>query len=359
VRATFEKLKNKNPLQAGATGLFFASLAPIYSAVVKTRLFLYSSGILKGKKVDSVKTVSIGNITVGGTGKTPVTIMVTKLLLGAGLKPAVVSRGYGRESTDDVQVVSDGKSILARFPIAGDEPLLTASEIKTIPVISSPVRFDGISHAKKKFGIDTVVLDDGFSHLQSHRDLNLLLIDGLNPFGNGWILPAGILREPLSSIKRADAVLITRTNFASEESIDKIKTVVKVYGGETNFFLIDMVMDEVITEEGNRVSSDEFLRGKKVSILSGIATPDQFRQSLITLGADVTASYSFDDHHPFSESEIEEVLGKCGKEVIITTQKDFVRIPQKYQNRFCQLTLKAIAREEEAFRSLLLERLKT
>ncbi len=186
------------PTSKGALGALFVLLSFVFGAAVRLRILLYSTGIIGGKRAYGVRVISIGNLTVGGTGKTPVCMMLARMLPGA----AIVSRGYGRKSREPVQVVSDGRKVLGVYPDAADEALLCAHELKTVPVICAPRRIRGIRAAWAMFGTRTVVLDDAFSHLAVGRDKNILLVDALDPFGGGKLFPAGRLREPLSSAKR-------------------------------------------------------------------------------------------------------------------------------------------------------------
>jgi len=301
-----------------------------------------------------VTVISIGNITVGGAGKTPVAIMTARLLKKAGGNVAVVSRGYGRKSGESVQTVSDGKTILTGFPDGADEALLCAQELAGVPVICSPQRLDGIRAAKEKFNVETVVLDDAFSHLAAARDLNLLLIDAVNPFGNGWLLPAGMLREPLGAIGRADAVLITRANLADPERAESIKQTVREISKNMPVFKVDIKPEKIITPEGEEKDANEYLAGKKVTLVSGIASPHQFEALAGQLGAEVEKHFAFADHHPFTDSDIEKIPDELSANpFLLTTQKDYVRIPETKKSLFHQLAVTASVRERDEFRKLL------
>ena len=216
------------PTSKGLVGFLLIPLSYIYAAGVRLRLLLYSAGFPRPRRVEGVRVISVGNLTAGGTGKTPVTIMLAKMM-GDGV--AVVSRGYGRNSRSPVQIVSDGRRILADYPQAGDEALLCARALKNFPVICAPDRIKGV-RAAKLFGARTVILDDAFSHLSAHRNLDILLMDATDPFGGWRMLPAGMLREPPSSIKRADAVVITRANFVEAAELDRLRIEIAAFAGK-------------------------------------------------------------------------------------------------------------------------------
>ncbi|MBI5178912.1 MAG: tetraacyldisaccharide 4'-kinase [Nitrospinae bacterium] len=340
------------PTSKGILGILLILLSLLYGLAVRARLFLYGAGILPTVKVDGIQVISIGNLSVGGTGKTPVTIRVAKMI---GEKCAVVSRGYGRRSNEPVQVVADGANILADYPSAADEALLCAMELKNVPVICAPRRTDGIRAAKERFGARTVILDDAFSHLAAHRDKNILLVDALDPFGGGHLLPAGKLREPLSSAKRAEAVIITRANHVPPGRLDDIRELIApLLRTGTPVFPCDIAPDGILAPSGERLAAREFLRGKSVRLLSGIASPWQFEESVTELGAKVLSHDRFADHHPYTGGEIAQIASQVREgEPLITTQKDLVRIPKNARGAFHTLAISAKIREAEAFREFL------
>ncbi len=360
MRKLFEKLKTKKPSKVGIQAVGLIPFSYIYKAITAFRLFLYSAGIVPSSSVEGIKVLSIGNITVGGTGKTPTAIMIAKTLLTAGRKVCVVSRGYGRESLEEVQVVSNGEGkILARYPQAADEALLVAGELRAVPVICSAKRVDGIKAGKEKFDCDTAILDDAFSHFSAKRDIDLLLLDASYPFGNGWMIPAGPLREPVEAIKRADAILLTRANLADGAKIEKTKNEIKKITADAKIFLLDILPCEIILPDGERSRAESFFNDvEKIILLSGIASPKQFELTVKNLGGKVKKHFAFPDHYSFSESDAEDIFkdAEAGT-LFLTTQKDFVRIPAPQKVRFHQLTVNAIARDKEGFKSFLAESL--
>ncbi len=339
-------MRRIEPTDRGLTGAFFMPLSWLYGAGVRARLALYGAGLLPSKKVDGIRVVSIGNLTVGGTGKTPVAVMLASMLE----KPAIVSRGYGRASAEPVQLVSDGKGAIAPYPDAADEALVCAAALPRVPVICAPRRVDGIRAVRDAFGAKTAILDDAFSHLAAARDKNILLVDALDPFGGEKMLPAGRLREPLSSARRADAVLITRANMADEQAVARIRRrLAGLLRPDTPVFECTIAAESVITPAGETAAAEKILRGAAVTLASGIARPAQFEETVKRFGATVMRHHIFADHHRFTDAELAAVTGG----MLLTTQKDAARMTQEHRQRFHLLTLQAAVREEAAFAAWL------
>jgi tetraacyldisaccharide 4'-kinase len=296
---------------------------------------LYGIGVrIRLKKIKPGKkmalpgfTVSIGNITAGGTGKTPATCMMAEWALGEGYNAAILSRGYGGRKQAKVTVVSDGRNILTGPEEAGDEPYLLAKRLPGIPVITSKDRYLAGLTAHENFGSSFFILDDGYQHLGLKRDLNLLLLDAGMPFGNGLLLPRGPLREPVSEISRADAIILTRAGSLRER--EEINHDLNNLLQDKPVFLGDHLPDRVIFPFRETGYDMSFLKGKRVAAFAGIARPDSFRDILIKLGAEILYYRSFPDHHPFSYKEI-RILSrereKTGADFLITTEKDWMRI---------------------------------
>ncbi len=184
-------------------------ISGIYFWAIQFRLWAYRWGLFPQRKLDC-RVISVGNLTLGGTGKTPFVIMIAETLRGHGRKPAILSRGYGGRSNKEVNVVCDGRTILMTPDFAGDEPVMIAQRLQNIPVLTGADRYQAGRYAMDNFGVDSLVLDDGFQHLSLQRDFDILLFDHQRPFGNGSLFPAGELREPASSARRADRVCVTR-----------------------------------------------------------------------------------------------------------------------------------------------------
>ncbi len=325
--------------------MLLVPLTHVYGFVVRLRLLLFRAGFPKPRKVAGVRVISVGNLTAGGTGKTPVTIMLAKM---AGDGAAVVSRGYGRTSRERVQLVSSGAKIFEDYPRAADEALVCARALKNAPVICAPKRTDGVLAAATLFGARTAILDDAFSHLSAHRDLDVVLIDATDPFGGGRMLPAGMLREPPSSLGRADAVLITRASLVAPGELDSLREkIASLAGKRTRIFTCDIEPASLVGPDGAEHPLKR-LAGADVRLVSGIGSPEQFAVTLKRLGANVTGHLAFPDHHPYSEKDMRGVVESSrGGELFLTTAKDFVRIPGPFRDRFYVLTVEARVREPD------------
>jgi len=345
----FENLKVNKPWESGISRIFLVPLSFVYEALYNLKLFLFLLGLKKQEKVEGIKIISVGNLTVGGTGKTPFTIWLSRELKKMNKTAAIVSRGYGRKSKEPVQIVSDGNSIIAEFPDAADEALLTAQALKDVPVICSPKRIEGIKRARDVFKTDAVIMDDAFSHIAAGRDLNILLIDAVNPFGTGKLLPAGPLREPISTVRRANIVVITRANMVDKFELRKIENSIRKFITEERLYYADFTPGEIIIPSGERERAEEFLSGKTVYLLSGIGAPKQFEESVTGLKAIVKEHFAYSDHYKFTKEDMEYVFEITGGDPIITTEKDFVRIPAEARGRFHRMTVEVSLRKESLF----------
>jgi tetraacyldisaccharide 4'-kinase len=310
---------------------------------VKARRFLYNVRILRDSTL-GVQVIAIGNLTVGGTGKTPVVEKFARELRDQGRNVAILSRGYRskplpfhewllnkilfREDTTPPRVVSDGKSLLLDSETAGDEPYMLASNLKDVVVLVDKDRVKSGRYAIEKFGCDTLLLDDGFQYWRLRgRRQDIVLIDRQQPFGNERLLPRGTLREPPSHLARASTIFITKSNGESEELRRRITEL------NSTASIIECVHHPLYLEDvftAQRLGLD-FLKGRKVASLSGIAQPESFEQSLVNLGAELVYAKRFADHHRFTQQEILNTINRGKKrqaETIVTTQKDAVRFPK-------------------------------
>jgi tetraacyldisaccharide 4'-kinase len=315
----------------------------IFQVLVIVRRWLYNVRILRDKTL-GVQVIAIGNLTVGGTGKTPVVEKFARELRDAGRNVAILSRGYRskpvplhtkffnkillREDQTPPRIVSDGKSLLLDSNMAGDEPYMLASNLKDVVVLVDKDRVKSGRYAIEKFGCDILLLDDGFQYwdLRGRRH-DVVLIDRQQPFGNEHLLPRGTLREPPAHLARAHTIFITKSdgNTAGlRERIAKFNNTAAI---------IECVHQPLYFEDvfsGERADLN-FLAGKKVASLSGIAQPESFEQSLVKLGSELVYAKRFADHHRFSQQEILNAINRGKKrqaQLIVTTQKDAVRFPK-------------------------------
>lgn len=310
------------PLRAALRGL-----SGLYGAVTRTRTGLYGRGWLHSDSVPC-RVVSIGNITAGGTGKTPVVIMTARMLREAGISVAVVSRGYG-SGVNEARMVSDRDSILLPPAKAGDEPHLVAASLPGVPVAAGVRRFEAARLAWERFRPDIILLDDAFQHLPLRRDADLVTLDSSRPFGNGHLLPRGTLREHPRALGRASAVLFTRyvKDTPSEELerlVHRFRPGLPVFYSRHAPVGVRRIFDEAKTTPGS-------LRGKRIAALSNIADPDSFHRTLESLGAEILWRCVYPDHYRYRTGEPERIgraAREHGAEAVILTAKDERDIPE-------------------------------
>lgn len=348
--------------------LYFLSL--LYGFGVWVRLILYKTGIF-GIKILPCKVISVGNITVGGTGKTPMTIYIAELLRGMGKRVVILSKGYGRRGRGGV--VSDGVDTLLDPETAGDEPYLIAERLKGVPVLVGEDRYSAGMDAVKRFTPDVVILDDGFQHIGLKRDMDILLVEEGVGFGNGYLLPRGILREPLEGVKRADVIMVKGgqgiTNY--ELRITNLNPRAPLF----SFKYQPVGLKELTT--GRDVGLDT-LKGREVFALAGIANPLSFIETLEGLGAEVVGRFFYPDHHRYNPSDIDAIVNEIqGSTVeppnspltthhlpfIVTTAKDGVKLKRftVHSSQFTNIiyVLEMEVRVNEDFNDFLNQRLKT
>ncbi|HOO76563.1 MAG TPA: tetraacyldisaccharide 4'-kinase [bacterium] len=325
---------------AAAGRAFFRILSWIYRIVVQARFLFYRLRIFKSRQA-TAWVISVGNITLGGTGKTPVVERVAALLHERGRKVAIVSRGYRRKTgpllrrvkekiagAPTTRVVSDGERVLLPARVAGDEPYMLAGNLEGIPVLINRKRYKAVQYAIKRFKADTIILDDGFQHIGVKRDLDIVLVDGGNPFGNGHIFPRGILREPRGNLARADLIMITK---ADEADLPRLRKQLEAINPSAE--LIECRHQPVFLRDVRtsiRASLD-FIRESRVATLAGIARPDGFEKTIEKLGVEITRRYRFADHYFYRPQEIIDILGGAaasGAQLLITTEKDAARLPR-------------------------------
>lgn len=321
--------------------LHFLSL--IYQNIVQLRLHLFQKRYLRAQSL-GCPVISVGNLTVGGTGKTPVVEMLARELTRQGRKVAILTRGYKsvpkpllRRLGDKLfrnkavfapRIVSDGKTLLLDSRIAGDEPFMLANNLRGVVVLVDRDRVKSGYYAIQHFGCDTLLLDDGFQYLRLRHSYEIALVDRQAPFGNRFILPRGTLREPKENLSRATHIFVTKSLPQTDETLVKE---IRQYNRTAD--IIECAHRPVHFR--NLISGEihplDFVAGKRAASLCGIAVPESFEDALRGLGADLEMTESFTDHHRFSHKEIDSFLRRCGRrgiEMILTTEKDAVRIPR-------------------------------
>ena len=329
----------------------------LYGTAIYLRRIFFRLHIINRKEI-SCPVISVGNITLGGTGKTPTVIQIAELLLRNNRRPVVVSRGYGRKDESETIVVSDGRSILVDTQTGGDEPVLIASKMPALPVVVGQKRYHAALAALQRFSPDVVVLDDGFQHIQLKRDLDIVLLDAGNPFGNGKLFPHGILREPLGALKRADAVLITKMD--STGDVKALKENIQ-RNTRARIFTSRQVPVDLIDYRSNDIKPLSALRGSKVLALSGIARPDSFIKLLTSLGADIVATCAYPDHFDYQKSDLAAVFQQAADEkvsMIVTTEKDAIRLKSLRADGIWALRIVLSVTEQNEWEKFLLEGLR-
>jgi len=310
----------------GALLLPLSAAEWIFRAAAGLRGALYSGGVLRTARV-GVPVVSIGNLAVGGAGKTPAVMAVAARLQARGRRVAVLSRGYGSVRSDP-RVVSDGRKVLLSPEEGSDEGVMVARRLPGVAVLCGPRRVVLARLARGALGADVLVLDDGFQHRALARDLDAVVLDAGNPFGNGHLLPRGPNREPRIALRRAGLVWLSRVEGATPEGLEALRSLAREATGhdpvESRHQPLDLLDGRLATSFGL-----ESLRGRPVQLLMGIARPGAFRRTVEALGAEVVGVRRFRDHHRFREAELHQALGPADRgdgEWVVTTEKDAVRI---------------------------------
>jgi tetraacyldisaccharide 4'-kinase len=337
-------------------GSFLRFLSVLYGLTIRLRCACYAHAFFKQKKV-SQRVISVGNITLGGTGKTPAVMQIAGVLRRNRKHPVVISRGYGRNDESALVVVSDGKQVLVDAATGGDEPVLIGSKLVDVPVVADSNRFRAALFARHKFGNDTIILDDGFQHLKIQRDLDIVLLDAVDPFGNGKLFPAGILREPLSALHRAHAVVITGTERV--ENPGPLKSVIRQYTRARIFTSCQIPSDLVDVTTGERKPLSA-LRGAAVLAFSGIARPASFVSLLRSLGAEVKAELPYPDHYAYKSSDLAAIAQRAADEridMIVTTEKDAVRLRDLSSGGIVALRVELKVVENEEWEAVLLDKI--
>ena len=305
---------------------FLAFFSILYGAGIRLRLSAYRRKRFKRKSLPGF-VVSIGNLTAGGTGKTPAVIMLARWALKEGYRVAVLSRGYRGRYREKFLEVSDGEAIKADPQESGDEAYLLARKLPGIPIVISRKRYIAGSFAHGKFGTNFFVLDDGFQHLELKRDLDLVLMDAASSFGNGHLLPWGPLREPIDQLARADIAILTR--FSNQNSAQRTTDLLNEKFPAIPIFCADHEPEKVVFPQLNESHEPDFLKGKRVLAFAGLARPEVFRETLTRLGADLVYFKSFRDHYRFKPNEIQALIQmreELGAQYLLTSEKDWVRM---------------------------------
>jgi tetraacyldisaccharide 4'-kinase len=322
-------------------GLSAISLA--YGGGVRLRTAVYDNRVIKSQHLPCV-VISIGNVTVGGTGKTPLTIYLAETIRRLGYGVVIISRGYGGSAESSGGIVSDGQRIHMHADECGDEPYMMAQRLETIPVMVGKNRYQSGLTAVKMFRPDVILLDDAFQHRRLARDLDLVLLDAKNPFGNGHLFPRGILREPAASLKRGHAVIFTRAEKARHLPEKRVQPYLEsrpVFYSDHRPKLVKIIAGKSRPgEESNGPLLDkglDFLKGKKVLAFAGIARNEDFFNTIPNFGCHLSEVISFSDHHRYHRRDLQRIQRAAADQhadCLLTTEKDFYRLSCPWDGSF-------------------------
>src|SRR5574342_98337 len=302
-----------------------STAAAVFRAVLTARSASYRIGLLSTRGLDA-PVISIGNVTVGGTGKTPLAEVVVLALREMGARPALISRGYGRR-TSGVRIVADDGGPRLGPRDGGDEPVLLAERLPGVPIVVGESRYEAGAVAVGTCFANALVLDDGFQHRTLHKDLDIVVVSGSDPWGNGRLFPRGSLREPLSALRRAGLVVVTNPPTAA--ATREVDRVLRRRGSAATVLSGVYRPTALWRGDHGRADAPEAVRGRKVFMLAGLAAPAGFVATAESLGADVTGLAEFPDHHWYTPDDLARVAARAREteaEAVLTTEKDWVRL---------------------------------
>ena len=317
------------------------ALSLIYYFVITMRNFLYDRGILSSHFL-SLPVISVGNITVGGTGKTPTVLTLARQFKRAGFSPAVVARGYGSSPKRPLLITAEGGREEVRK--AGDEAYLLAEELENVPVVICRDKTKAALWGEKNLDVDLILVDDGFQHRSLRRDYDLVLLDSLQPFGNGHLLPRGFLRDPPTRLSEADGIVLTRCSQVSREKIIKIFGEIRSYTGNCDNIYFGRITPRSVEDEEGGEHPPGILAGKRVLAFSGIGNPDSFENSLEQVGGRVVYHAVFPDHFDYNLSGFSKRMEEAVKEIekarekgkrvdmALTTHKDYIKLNDRIKS---------------------------
>ncbi len=308
--------------------------SPLYSLAMRLRQKAYEAGVFRRSRV-CCPVISIGNICLGGTGKTPHVIALAKWLQERGLRPAIVSRGYGGKAGKGPLIVSDQSSCLADALLAGDEPSMMARTLPGVPVISGSDRVKGAETAISRFNSRTIILDDGFQHLRLHRDLDIVLLPAASPLGTGTVFPGGDLREPLSALKRASAIILSKCEQVPFNELELIREQAASIAPGIPVFLSRTVFKAITLADGSGTLEPPF--PSHVHCFCAIAKPEAFIRTVSKQGIEVRGTDFYPDHQILTSRDLSRIFERAAREkagMVLTTSKDFARIKGVWEESF-------------------------
>jgi len=323
--ASFQKRLLASPLC-----FLLIPLSWLYAAVISGRNRLYALGVFKARTLPC-RVISVGNIVVGGTGKTPAVIALAKHLQTEKIRVAILLRGYKRQSREEVTIVSDGERVCASLKESGDEADMMAKHLSGIPIIVSRQRYQAGQVALERFDVDVLLLDDGFQHRQLARDVDILTVPAERPFGNSAkLLPAGTLREPATALQRADIILLTHTDTVdvslhAKEKVERLAPNALILESIHQPVSVYPLTADKSTQKTNIVDPKKALEGKRILAVCGIGNPGAFAATLMRCSPENVELLAYPDHHVYTEADLEQMgsaFRAAQTDLIVTTQKD-------------------------------------
>jgi len=300
----------------------------LYGKIITLRNLLFDHGVLKVQRLNC-PVISVGNLAMGGTGKTPMVVWLARFFSEEGYRVGIVSRGYGGAESGGVIVVSDGESILADQAISGDEPLMLARRLSGIPVLCSANRVKGGKAAIEKFDCEALILDDGFQHRYVARDLDIVMLDSRDPFGNGWLFPRGTMREKTAALARAQVFVLSR--FGGSERAEKNYAKLRRQWPDKTIVTATHRPTRIFSAADRRERPLSSLMKSRLAAFAGISQPDDFFQSVHNLGGRLVYTAPLPDHYPLTSELLASLAREASRfepEFWLTTEKDWVRLPQ-------------------------------
>ena len=330
----------------------FLPLTVIYRVGLFVFLGIYSLGLRRRFRLP-VPVISVGNITFGGTGKTPAVQTICRLLLERGIRVVVLSRGHGGTVRGSL-VVSDGESVIADAAKAGDEPVLLAKSLPGVPVIVGKDRRKSGALACSQFAPEVIVLDDGLQYWQLHRDLDIIVLNARKPFGSGYVMPMGDLREPISGLSRAGLVLLSNSKDLDDAALGKLQKRLSRIAPRAKIFRGSHVPVSFKDMRSGKIYDPDWIELYRVLAFCGIGRPASFVKMLDSLKATISGNLLFPDHHRFTDEDIDLVereRERCGADLVVTTEKDIARLGNSAAriNNLVALSIKFEIEEIQSF----------
>jgi|YelNatPaOPRAMG01_1025707.scaffolds.fasta_scaffold14529_2 tetraacyldisaccharide 4'-kinase len=333
-------------------------LSYLYAAGLKTYLAPYRMGLRKQYRLPC-PVISVGNISVGGTGKTSMTIRICEYLIDNQIKTCVLNRGYLGENENNAAIVSNGERIFLNARKAGDEAHLLASLLWNTPVLVGRDRRRTGMLAWEEFHPEAIVLDDGMQYYQLHRDLEIALVDATNPFGNGNVFPSGLLREPPSHLRRAQCVVITNADKVPSEELDRIRKRIIGITHRSKIYASCYQVECLRALDGSNTLPSTWLAGRRIASFCALGNPDNFEEQLNREGAIIKASLRLADHREPKMGDLQKLIAEAesnGAEGIVVSEKDAVKLPPISRPiPFYALIVRQILDDEDGFFALIRE----